>query len=115
MDSIDEIIGDFNRVKSQSTVKYLDWEKAKRLCTKYSNCSIYAGIKEDMGNTSGKIFDKGKFCKEYVYDRSWWGTPILEVWNEELDMDLEIPCWTIEPHEESGVPYWWTGLNIKDV
>lgn len=115
MNSVDELINEYNGIKKRSTVKYLDWEKARQICLKYSDCSIYAGIKEDMGNTGGKIFDNGTFYEDYVYDRSWWGTPILEVWNEKLEMEIEIPCWTTVPHEHSGVPDWWSGLTIKDV
>ena len=114
MSTVEEIIETYNRFKRESTVKYLDWEKAKELCLRHPNCIIYAGIKEDMGNTGGEIFDHGKWCKDYVYDHSFWGTPILEVYDDETGHEEQIPCWTIEPHEHSGVPAWW-GTQIKDL
>ena len=102
-DVIDELIFSYNKVKQESKIKYLDWEKARQICLEHPDSCIYAGIRGDMGNTGGLIFDHGKWCDEYVYDHSWCGTPILEIFEEEL----EIPCWTYEPHEHSGVPTWW--------
>lgn len=108
MDSVDELLQSFNRIKRESTVKYLDWEKAKRLCLEHPDCSIWAGIGEDMGNTGGEIFDHGKWCADsYVYDRSFWGTPVIEVYHDDSFDEIQIPCWTTEEHECTGIPTWW--------
>ena len=108
--TVDSILKEFNEIKANRPVKYMDWDKAKRLCLAHPNCSIWAGIRGDMGNTGGPIYDHGEWCKGYVYDRSWCGTPILELSYEDSDgeyVEFEIPCWTYEEHESTGLPEWW--------
>ena len=108
--SVDNIIEEYNNLKANSTMKYMDWEKAKQICLEHPDCSIWAGLRGDMGNTGGQIYDHGKWEHGYVYDRSWLATPILEIYTDDCSCDediLEIPCWTYAPHENTGLPEWW--------
>lgn len=107
MNEIDKIIGEFNSLKRKRKVKYLDWEKARKLCLEHPNSDIWAGIIEDMGNTGDVIYDHGEWCNGHVYDRSFWGTPSLEIFDDEVNESLVIPCWTYEEHENTRVPDWW--------
>lgn len=93
-------------------MKYLDWEKAERFCVEHPDLEIWAGLRGDMGNTGGEVFNKGVWITDsYVYDRSCWATPILEyvIYNEDKDEwdEKEIECWTYEEHEHNGIPEWW--------
>lgn len=107
MDELDAIISEYSSFKHARKTKYLDWEKAREICLEHPNCSIWAGIIEDMGNTGDEIYDHGKWCNGYVYDRSFWGTPSIQIFDDEADEPLEVPCWTYEEHECSRVPDWW--------
>ena len=86
--------------------KYLDWEKAKEVCLKHPNETVYAGLAEDWTCTCGIIRDCGKWLKPNIlFTHSYWATPILLIW----ETDEEIECWT---HDESKsyngeVPDWW--------
>lgn len=95
---------------SPSTMKYMDWNKAEQICKDHPNSVIYAGLQEDWGYTSGKIFDCGTFYNGGdLFDQSKWATPILDVDGEEIE------CWTKEPHYETGIPKWWgRGAEVKN-
>ena len=94
---------------SPSTMKYMDWNKAEQICKDHPNSVIYAGLQEDWGYTSGKIFDHGKFYDGGIlYDQSKWATPILDVDGEEIE------CWTKEPHDKTCIPEnWGRGTEVK--
>lgn len=83
-------------------VKYMDWEKAEKICLEHPYSVVYAGLAEDWGWTSGKIYENGKWYDGgTLYDRSKWATPILDVDGEEIE------CFTHEEHERTGIPKWW--------
>ena len=107
MDEIVLMIEAYSNFKQSCKTRYLDWEKARELCLEHPNCSIWAGIIEDIGNTGGEIYDHGEWCDGYVYDRSFWGTPSLQIFEDGAEEPLEVPCWTYDEHEYSGVPDWW--------
>lgn len=107
MNEIDKVIEACNYFKQSCKTKYLDWEKAREICLEHPDCYIWAGIIEDMGNTGGEIYDHGEWRNGYVYDRSFWGTPYLQIFEDEAEEPLEVPCWTYEEHECSRVPDWW--------
>ena len=92
-------------------MKYMDWDKVQKLVDKHPNSVIYAGLLEDWGNTSGLIFANGEYYNgRYVYDRSVWATPIVDIDGEEIE------CWTYNKSKEStGTPGWWgNGTKLKD-
>ena len=94
----------------RTNMKYMDWEKAKKICEEHPNASIWAGLREDMGNTEGQIWEQGKWCHDYVYDQSFWATPILEIYEmngDEIVSETEVECYTFESHEGTGLPDWW--------
>lgn len=108
IDAIDALMWAFTKMKTTSTTRYIDWEKAKGICQQYPNAVIYAGLRGDMGNTGGIIYDHGEWKHEYVYDRSTWATPILEIYPDDyVEDEIKMECWTTEPHEYNGVPEWW--------
>lgn len=94
---------------SSDTMKYMDWSKAEQICKEHPNSVIYAGLQEDWGYTSGKIFDHGEYFNGGdLYDQSKWATPILDVDGKEIE------CWTKEPHEHTGIPEdWGEGAKVK--
>ena len=84
--------------------KYLDWDKAKKVCEQFPTATIIAGLLEDWDCTSGIIFKNGKYnTKSYLYVSSRWATPYLDV------DGMEIPCWTNEDKykSDSKRPKWW--------
>lgn len=92
-------------------MKYMDWDKVQKLVDKHPNSVIYAGLLEDWGNTSGLIFANGEYYNGgYIYDRSVWATPIVDINGEEIE------CWTYnESKEAAGTPGWWgKGAKLKD-
>ena len=92
-------------------MKYMDWDKVQKLVDKHPNSVIYAGLLEDWGNTSGLIFANGEYYNgRYIYDRSVWATPIVDIDGEEIE------CWTYnESREATGTPGWWgNGTKLKD-
>lgn len=83
-------------------MKYMDWEKVKKIVEERPNSVIYAGLLEDWNNTSGLIYAKGNYYDGYVYGKSIWATPVIDVDGEEIE------CWTYEETKEgSGKPTWW--------
>lgn len=91
--------GEFNEAK----MKYLDWNKAQQIVDEHPDSVIYAGLMEDWNNTSGVIYDKGKYFRSnYVYGASIWATPIVDV------DGIEIECWTYDKTKEDyHMPKWW--------
>ena len=92
-------------------MKYMDWDKVQKLVDKHPNSVIYAGLLEDWGNTSGLIFANGEYYNgRYIYDRSVWATPIVDIDGEEIE------CWTYnESKEATSTPGWWgNGTKLKD-
>lgn len=92
-------------------MKYMDWDKVQKLVDKHPNSVICAGLLEDWGNTSGLIFANGEYYNgRYIYDRSVWATPIVDIDGEEIE------CWTYnESKEATGTPGWWgNGTKLKD-
>lgn len=90
-------------------MKYMDWEKVKKIIEENPNSVIYAGLREDWNNTSGLIFAKGNYYDGYVYGCSVWATPIVDVDGKEIE------CWTNEKTKEgSGKPSWLCGNNVLD-
>lgn len=82
--------------------KYMDWNKAEKICRENPHSLIYAGLMEDWNNTSGVIFDNGEYYNGGIlYDQSRWVTPILDVDGKEIE------CWTHEEHKHTGVPSGW--------
>ena len=94
---------------SPDTMKYMDWDKVEQICKEHPDSIIYAGLQEDWGYTSGKIFDHGVyFDGGNLYDQSKWATPILDVDGKEIE------CWTKDPHVNTGIPGWWgRGAEVK--
>lgn len=81
--------------------KQFDWDKAARIIAERKPKTARAGLAEDWGCTSGRIWEDGKPVPEddtYVYLSSNWATPILV-----LDDDEEIVC--MKSGEDSG-EYW---------
>lgn len=95
---------------SPDTMKYMDWNRVEQICKEHPDSVIYAGLQEDWGYTSGKIFDNGVFYNGGdLFDQSKWATPILDVDGEEIE------CWTKEPHDKTGIPEWWgRGAEVKN-
>lgn len=88
--------------RRSTETKYMDWEKAEKLCLENPNSIIEAGLREDWNNTSGLVYANGKWYDGgLIYDRSKWATPILDI------DGAEIECWTTEPHDGTSVPEWW--------
>lgn len=90
-------------------MKYMDWEKAEKICLDNPEATIRAGLMEDWNNTSGIVFMKGAWYDGGIlYDASKWATPILDVDGKEIE------CWTHERHERRNVPTWWgRGKTVK--
>jgi hypothetical protein len=81
--------------------KRFDWIGAAKLIRERKPKLVEAGLAEDWGCTSGRIFDDGEPVKQedtYVYLSSAWATPIVV-----LDGDEEIDCF-LEGQEDPG--YW---------
>ena len=98
-------------IKPIGDMKYMDWDKVQKLVDKHPNSVIYAGLLEDWGHTSGLIFANGEYYNgRYIYDRSIWATPIVDIDGEEIE------CWTYnESKEATGIPEWWgNGTKLKD-
>lgn len=90
------------RTKPSGSMKYMDWNKVQEIVKNNPDSVIYAGLMEDWNNTSGLIYAKGKYYNGYVYDRSVWATPIIDVDGREIE------CWTYEIQKEKpGKPSWW--------
>jgi hypothetical protein len=88
--------------KPIGAMKYMDWNKVKKIVENNPDSVIYAGLMEDWNNTSGLIYAKGKYYNGYVYGHSLWATPIVDVDGKEIE------CWTYEETKEgSGKPDWW--------
>ena len=82
----------------------MDWEKVQKIVDGNPSATIYAGLREDWGNTSGLIYAKGEYYSEYAYCASSWATPIVDVDGEEIE------CWTYEKTKEGAhLPSWWPG------
>lgn len=93
--------GDAFTIKSISEIKYMDWEKAKKICQENPWSMISAGLREDWNNTSSMVFESGEWIKDaYVYGCSCLATPILDVDGEEIE------CWTYE-ETSKNLPSWW--------
>ena len=92
-------------------MKYMDWERARKICeaaiAENPDVIISAGLMEDWTNTSGKIYEDGKYTRGYVYGSSCWATPIVDV------DGVEYECWTYDKPNgwTTGVPGWWTKKN----
>lgn len=82
-------------------MKYMDWEKVKKIVLENHEGVIRAGLMEDWNNTSGLIYAKGKYYDGYVYGESNWATPIVDVNGEEIE------CYKSEPNDFTGRPDWW--------
>lgn len=94
-----------------SKKKYMDWQKVKQIIQEHPNSTIYAGLQEDWGYTSGLIYKNGQYYDGGgFYGCSTWATPILDVDGEEIE------CWTHKKTEEgSGMPKWWgEGQEVHD-
>ena len=90
-------------------MKYMDWEKVKKIIETHQNAIVYAGLREDWNNTSGLIYARGKYYDGYVYGASCWATPIVDVDGKEIE------CWTYEETKEgSGKPDWLLNGDIHD-
>lgn len=86
-------------------MKYMDWNKVQKIVDMNPD-SVYAGLQEDWGYTSGLIYAKGKYYDGYVWGCSSWATPIVDVDGKEIE------CWTYEKQNGTGndgekKPYWW--------
>lgn len=83
--------------------KFMDWQKVKQIVADHPDSTIYAGLQEDWGNTSGLIYKNGKYYDGgSFFGCSIWATPILDVDGEEIE------CWTEkETEERSSMPEWW--------
>lgn len=88
----------------------MDWQKVQQIVNEHPDSVIYAGLMEDWNNTSGLIFANGQYYDGYVYDRSVWSTPIVDVDGEEIE------CWAYKKtKEDTGIPSWWgNGQELKD-
>lgn len=85
-------------------MKYMDWDKVKKIVDENPDSVIYAGLQEDWNNTSGLIYAKGKYYDGYVFGESTWATPIVDVDGKEID------CFKNSPNEwGSDKPSWWGG------
>lgn len=84
-------------------MRQLDWKRAKKICEKYSECEVSAGLAEDWWWTGDVIFENGKRVKNDAYVASSWATPVVSVELEEGR--LEIPCWIDGDNAE--MPEWW--------
>ena len=65
-----------------------DWEKAAQLILKSGAQEAKAGLSGDWERTGGAIFENGEMVEEdetYVYLRSTWATPELELDGEVID------------------------------
>lgn len=92
-------------------MKCMDWYKVERLIKENPTATVYAGLKEDWGYTSGLIYSKGKYYCGCVYGTSCWATPIVDIDGEEIE------CWTTDPPEDytDGLPLWWgRGQKLLD-
>lgn len=92
--------GEFKDAK----MKYMDWKKVQQIVDEHPDSVIYAGLMEDWNNTSGLIYDKGKYHNGgyCFYGVSIWATPIVDV------DGVEVECWTYDKTKEgSGMPKWW--------
>ena len=88
-------------------MKYMDWDKVKKVIEEHPDSVIYAGLREDWTCTSGLIYAKGNYYNDYVYGASSWATPIVDVDGEEIE------CWTNEITKEgAGKPDWLYGDNV---
>jgi hypothetical protein len=88
--------------KPIGSMKYMDWHKVQQVVDENPSAVIYAGLMEDWNNTSGPIDANGNYYDGYVYDRSRWATPIVDVDGKEIE------CWTHEKQkEDTGRPHWW--------
>jgi len=92
------MMGQANRGKEQMV---FDWDKAARIIRERNPKWAVAGLRGDMENTSGAIYEDGKpIDDEYTYLASTWATPILEIM---ADQEVEdIPCFRMQ----SEVPNW---------
>jgi hypothetical protein len=101
--------GDIDRPAAESGIKYLDWERAERLCIENPRATIMAGPREDWGYTSEIIFRNGMWVKkdpnDSLYDSSRWATPIIDIDGEEIECYLGDDC--PEEKQLSGRPAWW--------
>lgn len=93
--------------KPLGDMKYMDWEKVKKIVEEHSNSVIYAGLMEDWNNTSGLIFAKGKYYDGYVYGASCWATPIVDVDGKEIE------CWTNDESKGCSNRPKWFGYGQK--
>lgn len=87
---------------AEAGTKYMDWERAEKICLENPNSVVRAGLREDWNNTSGIIYNKGRWCDGGdLYALSRWATPIVDV-----DDIEEIECFN---HEKKGskIPKWW--------
>lgn len=90
-------------------MRYMDWEKVKKIIETHQNAIIYAGLREDWNNTSGLIYAKGKYYNGYVFGASSWATPIVDV------DGVEIECWTTEETiEGADKPSWLINRILLD-
>jgi len=84
-------------------MRYMDWDKVREIIKDNPNSTIEAGLREDWGNTSGLIYEDGKYYDGGIlFNQSCWATPIVDI-----DGD-EIECWTYEKEIGfTGVPADW--------
>lgn len=87
-----------------STMKQLDWNRAREICEEYRGHRVTAGLIEDWDWTCGEIFDGEKFQKdEYVYVSSRWATPGVLI---DLGMEHHFIECSMEG-DDPKMPKWW--------
>lgn len=104
---------DVNRPAAASGMKFLDWEKAEKLCKENPTATIMAGLREDWNNTSEIIWQNGKWINEdnvswngSLYALSRWATPIIDVDGKEIECFMgEDDCPT--ENQLASRPSWW--------
>ena len=87
-------------------LKIFDWDKAAEIIRDKKPRWAIAGLKGDMENTAGTIYeDNTPITDDYTYLASNWATPILQIETDEGIQD--IPCYRMK-HE---VPDWDSGTK----
>lgn len=93
------LFGDMNRGKE---LMVFDWDKAALIIDTYNPKWAEAGLKHDMDNTSGTIYEDGKpVMDDYTYLASTWATPILVLTDNDYKT-TEIECFKMQ----SETPDW---------
>lgn len=94
--------------------KYMDWERAHKIieerAKKNKSITVEAGLMEDWNNTSGIVYIDGRFVRApFVFARSSWATPILDIDGEEIE------CYTTTKPDgfTECTPTWWSKESKK--